>query len=96
MPNFGHFAKEKRELVAAMKSKLDILEDEPACSTNRPAYKPKTIPPKVADVIGRALDSIGTYNDLDNKQHVVSFFSSYFQLSYLSVKAVAKKSCPKT
>jgi len=72
LPNFGHFAKEKRELVAAMKSKLDILEDEPACSTNRPAYKPKTIPPKVADVIGRALDSIGTYNDLDNKQHVVA------------------------
>ena len=86
LPNFGHFAREKRELVAAMKAKLDILEDEPACSTNRPAYKPKTIPPKVADVIGRALDSIGTYNDLDNKQHVVSFFSTYFRLSYLCGK----------
>ena len=71
LPNFGHYAKQKKEIVAAVKAKMDVLEN--TNNINRPAYKPRITPPKVADVIGRALDSIGTYNDLDNKQHVVSF-----------------------
>merc|ERR1712241_806007 len=34
LPNFGHFAKEKKEIVAAMKSKMDLLdEEEQTCST---------------------------------------------------------------
>ena len=72
LPNFGHFAKQKKELVAAVKAKMDLIEDNPNI-TNRPAYLPKITPPKVAEVIGRALDSIGTYNQLDNKEHVVRF-----------------------
>jgi len=71
LPNFGHFAKQKKELVAAVKAKMDLIEDNPNI-TNRPAYLPKITPPKVAEVIGRALDSIGTYNQLDNKEHVVA------------------------
>ncbi len=67
LPNFGHFAKQKRELIAAHKAKLDILQDNSLNVANRPAYKPKTATPTVEAVIGRALDSIGTYNELDNK-----------------------------
>ena len=69
LPNFGHYAKQKKEIVAAIKAKMEMVEDNELSITNRPAYKPKISPPKVAEVIGRALDSIGTYNDLDNKQH---------------------------
>ena len=76
LPNFGHFAKQKKELVAAVKAKMDLIEDNPNI-TNRPAYLPKVTPPKVAEVIGRALDSIGTYNQLDNKEHVVRFFKDF-------------------
>ena len=76
LPNFGHYAKQKKEIVAAVKAKMDVLEN--TNNINRPAYKPRITPPKVADVIGRALDSIGTYNDLDNKQHVVSFVEKIF------------------
>jgi hypothetical protein len=28
--------------------------------------------PKIKDVIGHALEKIGTYSDLDNKEHVVA------------------------
>ena len=28
--------------------------------------------PKVEEVIGKALDRIGTFNDLDTKQHVIA------------------------
>merc|ERR1711971_823027 len=37
LPNFGHFAKQKKELVAAVKAKMDLIEDNPNI-TNRPAY----------------------------------------------------------
>ena len=66
LPNFGHFAQQKGKIVAGNKADSDILDDN-TVQTNRPAYKPKIPPAKVAEVIGRALDSIGTYNDLDNK-----------------------------
>ena len=80
LPNFGHFAKQKKELVAAVKAKMDLIEDNPNI-TNRPAYLPKITPPKVAEVIGRALDSIGTYNQLDNKEHVVRFLKIFKDFS---------------
>lgn len=73
LPNFGPFAKEKRELVAKSKSQqLDLLGDNSLRDQNRPAHKPKSLPATVEQVIGRALSAIGTYNELDNKQHVVA------------------------
>lgn len=67
LPNFGHFGRQKRELIANRKSQTDLLEENKLQVVNRPAYLPAKTPPKVAEVIGRALDSIGTYNELDNK-----------------------------
>jgi len=68
LPNFGHYAKEKAELVADKKRAGDL----PVPQQNRPANKLKSLPPKVAEVIGKALDKIGTYSDLDNREHVVA------------------------
>merc|ERR1719187_1528755 len=70
LPNFGPYARERAALKAEMKKSQDILDDVPA--PNRPANVPNKKVPSVADVIGRALDSIGTYSDLDNRQHVIA------------------------
>jgi len=72
LPNFGEFSKQKKELIASKKSEMDLLGENQVSTKNRPAYHPKIPIPKVEEVIGRALDSIGTYNDLDNRQHVVA------------------------
>ena len=41
----------------------------------RPAYRPKIPIPKVEEVIGRALDAIGTYSDLDNRYEMFSLLN---------------------
>ena len=66
LPNFGPYAREKKEILAGQKASMDLLKEN-SVTANRPAHEPKKMPPKVAEVIGRALDAIGTYNDLDNK-----------------------------
>ncbi|XP_059095329.1 dihydropyrimidine dehydrogenase [NADP(+)]-like [Tigriopus californicus] len=71
LPNFGKFAKQKEEALAKVKKESDLLRENKVHSY-RPGYKPQKKIPSVQEVIGRALDSIGTYNDLDNKQHVVA------------------------
>ena len=45
----------------------DLLGNNKEATENRPANVPDKKVPSVADVIGRALDYIGTYNDLDNR-----------------------------
>jgi len=70
LPNFGPYAKQKREKRAEMKKDMDILEKKP--EMNRPANKLTKMTPTVEEVIGKALDKIGTYNDLDNRQHVIA------------------------
>eukprot|EP00088_Acartia_fossae_P032309 TRINITY_DN3308_c0_g1_i6.p1 TRINITY_DN3308_c0_g1~~TRINITY_DN3308_c0_g1_i6.p1 ORF type:complete len:1069 (-),score=295.18 TRINITY_DN3308_c0_g1_i6:247-3453(-) len=74
LPNFGPYAKEKATVVAEEKKKMqNLLEtEESSLEQNRPANKLKSLPPKVAEVIGKALDKIGTYSDLDNREHVVA------------------------
>ena len=65
-PNFGPFAGKKMEAVAKEKEGMDLLGANRA-ESERPANAPKTKIPSVQEVIGTALDKIGTYNDLDNK-----------------------------
>ena len=45
----------------------DLLGDNKISHQNRPANVPDKKIAAVADVIGRALDHIGTYSDLDNR-----------------------------
>ena len=66
LPNFGPYAKEKKEKIFEIKQNLDIL-GENKLPENRPATKPTKPIPSVQEVIGRALDKIGTYSDLDNR-----------------------------
>jgi dihydropyrimidine dehydrogenase (NADP+) len=72
LPNFGPYAKEKAEVMAGKKLNEDLLGEEKLPSSNRPANKQRLMTPTVEKVIGAALDRIGTYNDLDNKQHVIA------------------------
>jgi len=71
LPNFGPYAKEKATVLADRKQNEDLLEVN-LPSSNRPANKQRLMTPTVEKVIGAALDRIGTYNDLDNKQHVIA------------------------
>lgn len=68
LPNFGQFAKQKKEKIAELKQSSDLLGDN-ALAQNRPALKPSKRIPTVQEVIGRALDKIGTYSDLDNRSY---------------------------
>jgi len=70
LPNFGPYAKERANLIAEHKKSVDLLAQP--LPVNRPPNKQTAMTPKVAEVIGRALDSIGTYSDLDNRQHVIA------------------------
>jgi hypothetical protein len=45
----------------------DLLGSNKVLTENRPANIPDKKISAVADVIGRALDHIGTYSDLDNR-----------------------------
>jgi len=72
LPNFGHFAKQKKEAVLKLKEEVNLLDDRFLPEPNRPANKQRMMTPKVQEVIGKALDKIGTFNDLDTKQHVIA------------------------
>lgn len=72
LPNFGPFAKEKAAMIAKMTKEEDLLSDKFMPISNRPANKQRLMTPQVEEVIGKALDRIGTYSDLDNKQHVIA------------------------
>jgi len=72
LPNFGPFAKEKAIALANKKNEEDLLDDKFKPVPNRPANKQRMMTPRVEAVIGKALDRIGTFNDLDNKQHVIA------------------------
>jgi len=72
LPNFGPFAKERASAYADLKKTEDLLDDKFKPEPNRPANKQRMMTPAVEAVIGKALDRIGTYNDLDNKQHVIA------------------------
>jgi len=72
LPNFGPYAKERKEAMAKVKKEVDLLDDRNLPEPNRPANKQRMMTPKVQEVIGKALDRIGTFNDLDTKQHVIA------------------------
>jgi len=72
LPNFGAFKKEKDGLIAKIKADDDLLADKYQPKVLRPANVPSVKVPMIKDVVGLALPMIGTYNQLDNKQHVVA------------------------
>ncbi|XP_032232152.2 dihydropyrimidine dehydrogenase [NADP(+)] [Nematostella vectensis] len=72
LPSFGPYLVKRNEIIAAHKSSSDILSKEYEPEPVRPAVKQSKPTPSVKDVVGLALDRIGTYGDLDNRQQVVA------------------------
>jgi dihydropyrimidine dehydrogenase (NADP+) len=74
LPNFGEFKKKQEEIKQNYyKSKDNTLRDTTDPYVERIlniAEKSKI--PKIKDIIGVALDKIGAYNDLNNKEQVVA------------------------
>ncbi|MDP2436585.1 MAG: 4Fe-4S dicluster domain-containing protein, partial [archaeon] len=67
LPKFGAYEKRRRELRQNVLKDADILIDNPIPSVVD-ALRPAT----VREQIGRAIDKIGTYMQLDNQQQVVA------------------------
>ena len=72
MPNFGTFKKEREEKVAIAKREDDLLDESYHPKRLRPANQPSTAILPIREIIAAAIDRIGTYGDLDNKQQVVA------------------------
>merc|ERR1712137_116554 len=50
----------------------DLLDENYRPKRLRPANQPSTPIPPIREIIAAAIDRIGAYNDLDNKQQVVA------------------------
>ncbi|XP_046440788.1 dihydropyrimidine dehydrogenase [NADP(+)]-like isoform X2 [Daphnia pulex] len=72
LPNFGPFMKEREKRVAEFKKADDLLAEEYQPKPLRPANEPARPVPPIRAIIAAAIDRIGTYADLDNKQQVVA------------------------
>lgn len=69
LSNFGPYMQEKEKKIMEHHVNSDILEPRPEPrSVMAPKYGIRT----VQDIIGLALPMVGTYGDLDNKQHKVA------------------------
>ncbi len=67
-PNFGPYHEKKMAALAEEKAAKDLLgENKSGIGEERPGNAPGRKIRSVQEVIGTALDRIGTYNDLDNK-----------------------------
>ncbi|XP_038074925.1 dihydropyrimidine dehydrogenase [NADP(+)]-like [Patiria miniata] len=73
LPSFGPYQQERIRRLADYKRKVAPLDASPDQSEEeRSLNQPKKTIPTIREVIGRALDRIGTYGDLDNTQQVVA------------------------
>ena len=72
LPNFGPFLKEREKRVAEFKKTDDLLAEAYQPKPQRPANKPSGFVPPIRAIIAAAIDRIGSYADLDNKQQVVA------------------------
>ena len=91
LPNFGPYAKQKKEAMAQLKKDMDLLDDKFKPAPNRPANKQRLMTPKVQEVIGKALDRIGTFNDLDTKQHVIALIDPEMCINCGNINKLSSK-----
>lgn len=70
VPYFGEYQILREQKIAEIKANSNPL-DKPIEIT-RPITKPIAPIPTIKDVIGKALNYIGTYKDLNNKEQVVA------------------------
>lgn len=72
LPRFGKFKHERAAIRKEYAEKNDILEVNKNQEPPKLDRELKGKIPTIAGQIGRALDKIGTYNDLDNKEQAVA------------------------
>ncbi|XP_052776555.1 dihydropyrimidine dehydrogenase [NADP(+)]-like isoform X2 [Mya arenaria] len=72
LPSFGPYQEKRTAIVDAHYRKADLLAEENKPAAIRPPLQPGKQVPSVKDVIGRALDMIGSYGDLNNREQVVA------------------------
>lgn len=72
LPSFGPYKDKRTELIADHYKNTEILDEKNNPPSIRPPLQPKKPVPSVKEVIGRALDMIGSYGDLNNKEQVVA------------------------
>ena len=70
IPYFGEYQKLREQKIAEIKANSNSLDK--TVDIRRPTSKPIAPIPTIKDVIGKGLDHIGTYKDLNNKEQVVA------------------------
>lgn len=79
MPAFGEFQKKQNEIKNKYYKEHDIEPSSSSSSSDEDPYVKRVLNiaetskiPRIKEIVGLALDKIGTYNDLNNKEHVVA------------------------
>ncbi|EFN81057.1 Dihydropyrimidine dehydrogenase [NADP+] [Harpegnathos saltator] len=70
VPYFGEYQKLREKKIAELKVNSNLLDG--VLEVTRPASAPIASIPSVKDVIGKTLDNISSYKELDNKKQVVA------------------------
>ncbi|MEE6495752.1 hypothetical protein FKM82_002137 [Ascaphus truei] len=71
LPSFGPFLEQRKKIIA--ENKINAIKQNIGLSTNeKNHFFPKKPVPAVKDVIGRALEYIGSYGELDIQEQVVA------------------------
>ncbi|XP_028405372.1 dihydropyrimidine dehydrogenase [NADP(+)]-like [Dendronephthya gigantea] len=72
LPSFGPYLSKREEIISKYKAETDLLATEHLPEKVRPPVQAIKPTPTVRDMIGRALNNIGSYGELDNKQQAVA------------------------
>ncbi|XP_048482969.1 dihydropyrimidine dehydrogenase [NADP(+)] isoform X3 [Plutella xylostella] len=71
LAHFGPYAAKREAIMHAARLKSDILEDDKVESAIK-LVEPAIEVPKIENIVGQALERIGTYKHLDNTKQVVA------------------------
>lgn len=70
LPSFGLYLQEKKDAIANRKKKLRDFSDDTVSTEGMRVYTPKGPVPRVKDVIAKALQHIGSYQELNIEEQV--------------------------
>jgi dihydropyrimidine dehydrogenase (NADP+) len=71
IPNFGKFREQKKEIEKKILKSADLLDVSSTEFATRPDNQPEFIP-TIKDIIGAALNQVGSYGELDNTKQKVA------------------------
>lgn len=84
LPSFGEFQKKQHEIKQMVyKSQQNEGGVDPYVQRVLNIAEKSKIP-KIKEIVGLALDKIGTYNDLNNKEHVVALIDEVYNFVLFS------------